>query len=75
MADSSVVSVVIPALDEAATIGDVVRRLRAAGPWREVLVVDDTGEFVLIIDADDQHPPEDALLNALASRFEHGPDR
>ncbi len=98
MADPSLVSVVIPALDEAATIAAVVTRLRAAAPWREVLVVDDgsrdgtadlargagacvvrhpytkgngaavksgvrqaAGEFVLIIDGDGQHPPEDAL--------------
>ena len=98
MADPSVVSVVIPALDEAATIGDVVARLGAAAHWREMLVIDDgsrdataeraraagacvvrhpytkgngaavksgirraSGEFVLIIDADGQHPPEDAL--------------
>lgn len=32
--------IVIPARDEAATIGDVVRAVRAAG-WRDVLVVDD----------------------------------
>jgi glycosyltransferase involved in cell wall biosynthesis len=98
LVDPSAVSVVIPALDEAATIGDVVARVRATAPWREVLVIDDgsrdgtgelartagacvvrhpytkgngaavksgirraAGEFVLIIDADGQHPPEDAL--------------
>lgn len=98
MADPSSVSVVIPALDEAATIGDVVTRLRAAAPWHEVLVIDDgshdrtgelaqsagarvirhpytkgngaavksgirqaAGEWVLIIDGDGQHPPDDAL--------------
>ena len=98
MADASAVSIVIPAFNEAASIGDVVDALRAAAPWHEVLVVDDgssdatgeraaaagaivvrhpynkgngaavksgirraTGDFVLIIDADGQHPPEDAL--------------
>lgn len=94
----------IPALDEEASIGDVVKRLRARAAWREILVVDDgsrdatadraraagaciirhpytkgngaavksgirsaTGDFVLIIDADGQHPPEDALR--LAARL------
>ena len=41
MADPSTVSVVIPAFDEAGAIGVVVQALRAAGDWREVLVVDD----------------------------------
>lgn len=41
MAESSLVSVVVPALDEAATIGVVVTRLRASASWREVIVVDD----------------------------------
>jgi glycosyltransferase involved in cell wall biosynthesis len=95
---------VIPALDEEASIGDVVKQLRARAAWREILVVDDgsrdatadraraagacvirhpytkgngaavksgirsaTGDFVLIIDADGQHPPEDALR--LAARL------
>lgn len=98
MADPSAVSVVIPALDEAPTIGEVVSRLRAAADWREIIVVDDgsgdatgeralaagatvirhpyrkgngaavktairaaSGEYVLILDADGQHRPEDAL--------------
>ncbi|MBI3047951.1 MAG: glycosyltransferase family 2 protein [Acidobacteria bacterium] len=97
MADPSSVSIVIPALNEAATIGDVVSCLRSAAPWHEVLVIDDgstdgtserardagarvvrhpytkgngaavkTGirhaaaDCVLILDADGQHPPEDA---------------
>lgn len=97
MADPTQVSVVIPALDEAGAIGDVVAQLRAAAAWHEVLVVDDgsgdrtaavadaagarvlrhpytkgngaavktgirhaTGEYVLVIDADGQHPPADA---------------
>ncbi|MBI4265527.1 MAG: glycosyltransferase family 2 protein [Acidobacteria bacterium] len=99
MADPSSVSVVIPALNEAGVIGDVVARLRASAPWREILVIDDgsldaTGEraraagarvirhpytkgngaavktgirnagseFILIVDADGQHPPEDARV-------------
>jgi glycosyltransferase involved in cell wall biosynthesis len=33
--------VVIPAFEEEAAIGDVVRRVGEAGPWLEVLVVDD----------------------------------
>jgi glycosyltransferase involved in cell wall biosynthesis len=92
------VSIVIPALNEAAAIGEVVARLRAQASWREIIVVDDgstdatgdraryagaqvirhpynkgngaavktglrhaTGEFVLIVDADGQHQPEDAV--------------
>ncbi|MBI4886006.1 MAG: glycosyltransferase family 2 protein [Acidobacteria bacterium] len=98
MADPSSVSIVIPALDEAAAVGDLVRRLRAAAAWRDVLVIDDgssdatgelaraagarvvrhpyrkgngaavktgirqsEGDFILILDADGQHAPEDAL--------------
>jgi glycosyltransferase involved in cell wall biosynthesis len=90
-------SVVIPAFNEAAVIGDVVTALARSAAWHEILVVDDgsadrtsaaaeaagarvirhpynkgngasvksgireaTGEYVLIIDADGQHPPEDA---------------
>jgi glycosyltransferase involved in cell wall biosynthesis len=97
LADPSSVSVIIPALNEADAIGDVVSRLRASAGWREVLVVDDgssdettaraeaagarvirhpynkgngaavktgirhaRGEYVLIVDADGQHQPEDA---------------
>ena len=41
MADPSAVSIVIPANDEEDAIGDVVRSLRAAAGWHEVLVVDD----------------------------------
>src|SRR5262245_9273638 len=41
LADPSAVSVVIPALDEEAAIGDVIAQLRAAASWREILVVDD----------------------------------
>src|SRR5262249_45970235 len=91
-------------MNEAGAIGTVVSSLRAAAPWREVLVVDDgstdetsararaagacvvrhpynkgngaavktgirraKGDFVLIIDADGQHPPEDA--QRLAARL------
>lgn len=98
MADPGAVSVVIPAYNEAAVIGDIVSRLGEAASWREILVIDDgsrddtaaraiaagatvirhpynkgngaavksglrraSGEFVLIIDADGQHQPEDAV--------------
>jgi len=98
MAEPGLVSIVIPAFNESASIADVVGVLRAAAPWREILVVDDgsadgtadrasaagaivirhpynkgngaavksgirhaTSDYVLIMDADGQHPPEDAL--------------
>jgi glycosyltransferase involved in cell wall biosynthesis len=91
-------SVLIPAFNEAASIGQVVAALRTTASWLEILVindasVDDTrelaeaagarvishpynkgngaavktglrearGDFVLILDADGQHPPADAL--------------
>jgi len=41
MASPDTVSIVIPAFNEADAIGDVVRELAAAAPWREILVVDD----------------------------------
>ena len=41
MADPSAISIVIPALNEEDAIGDVVSRLRAEAPWKEILVVDD----------------------------------
>jgi glycosyltransferase involved in cell wall biosynthesis len=41
MADARDVSVVIPAMNEAAAIAGVVTALAAAAPWREILVVDD----------------------------------
>jgi len=98
LADPSAVSIVIPAFNESESIAGVIDALRAAAPWREIIVVDDgssdatgeragaagatvvrhaynigngaavkngirraTGEYVLIVDADGQHPPEDAL--------------
>jgi glycosyltransferase involved in cell wall biosynthesis len=98
MATPSTTSVVIPAYNEGQVIGEVVRDLAAAGPWREIIVVDDgsldetgaaaaaagarvvrhpynkgngaavktglrtaTGEHILIVDADGQHPPHDAI--------------
>ncbi len=41
MAEPSSVSVVIPAYNEAPVIEGVVRALAEAGPWREIIVVDD----------------------------------
>jgi glycosyltransferase involved in cell wall biosynthesis len=41
MAAPDTVSIVIPAFNEAAAIGDVVRELAAAAPWKEILVIDD----------------------------------
>ena len=88
----------IPAFEEAAAIGTVVRALRAAADWREVVVIDDgsadetaraaadagarvirhpynkgngaavktgirnaAGKYLLVMDADGQHSPDDAL--------------
>jgi glycosyltransferase involved in cell wall biosynthesis len=98
-------SIIIPAMDEAHSVGRVVSDLRAAAVWQQILVVDDgssddtggraqaagaevvrhpynkgngasvktgirhaTGAFVLIIDADGQHRPADAvrLVSSLA---------
>jgi glycosyltransferase involved in cell wall biosynthesis len=104
MADPRTVSVVIPALNEAAAIAEVVRQLSGAAAWAEILVVDDgssddtaarataagarvlrhpytkgngaavktgiraaSGEYLLIMDGDGQHPPSDAVR--LASRL------
>ena len=41
MAETSSTSVVIPAFNEAATIVAVVEGVREAGPWYEILVIDD----------------------------------
>src|SRR5512134_2261078 len=41
MADPAHVSVVIPAFNEGAVIAQVVSALAAAGPWHEIIVVDD----------------------------------
>ena len=41
MADTAAVSVVIPAYNEAAAIADVVGAMGSAGPWREIIVIDD----------------------------------
>jgi glycosyltransferase involved in cell wall biosynthesis len=41
VAEPSSVSVVIPAYNEAAAIADVVSALAAAGPWHQIIVVDD----------------------------------
>jgi glycosyltransferase involved in cell wall biosynthesis len=97
MAETSAVSIVIPAFNEAESIASVIGELRAAGPWHEILVIDDGsadetasraaaagarvirhpynkgngasvksgirgagGEYVLVIDGDGQHQPEDA---------------
>ncbi len=41
MAEPASVSIVIPAYNEADAIGGVVSALAAAGPWHEIIVVDD----------------------------------
>jgi glycosyltransferase involved in cell wall biosynthesis len=97
MAAPAEVSIVLPAFNEGAVIGQVVAAIAVAGPWHEIIVVDDgskddtarlaadagatvvrhpynkgngaavksgirraSGEFVLILDGDGQHSPEDA---------------
>jgi glycosyltransferase involved in cell wall biosynthesis len=41
MAEPTAVTVIIPAFNEAESIGPVLVTLRAAAPWQEILVVDD----------------------------------
>jgi glycosyltransferase involved in cell wall biosynthesis len=41
VADTSAVSVVVPAFNEAGGISEVVSALAQAGPWHEIIVVDD----------------------------------
>ena len=41
MATPGSVSIVIPAMNEAQAIGDVIARLRTGASWREIIVVDD----------------------------------
>src|SRR5262245_32801957 len=41
MAGPETVSILIPAFNEAGAIADVIAELRAAAPWKEIIVVDD----------------------------------
>ena len=41
MAAPETVSVLIPAYNEGPVVGDVIRALREAAPWHEILLVDD----------------------------------
>ncbi len=41
MADPADVSIIIPAMNEGAVVGNVVRELAALAHWREILVIDD----------------------------------
>ena len=96
MASPDSVTIVVPAFNEGDSIGPVVRELRAAADWHEVLVIDDgssdgtgkaaedagarvirhpynkgngasvktairaaTGEWMVIVDGDGQHRPDD----------------
>ena len=60
MADPSTTSVIIPAFHEADAIADVVAALRAAGPWHEIIVVDDG--------SDDGTGPRAAAAGAIVAR-------
>ena len=97
MAAPESVSILIPAFNEGPVVADVIRALREAASWREILLVDDgssdetasaaaaagalvlrhpynkgngaavktgiraaSGEYVLVIDGDGQHKPDDA---------------
>jgi glycosyltransferase involved in cell wall biosynthesis len=41
LADPAAVSVIVPAFNEGAAVGSVVRAMADAAPWREIIVVDD----------------------------------
>jgi glycosyltransferase involved in cell wall biosynthesis len=41
VAGPTTTSIIVPALNEAGAVGDLVRALRASAPWHEVIVVDD----------------------------------
>jgi len=95
---AALTSVILPAFNEGHSIAALLPVLKAAAPWREIIVVDDgstdgtgelashagalvvrhpynkgngaavktgirraSGRFILIVDADGQHPPSDAL--------------
>jgi glycosyltransferase involved in cell wall biosynthesis len=51
VADPTVVSVVIPCMNEAGAIAGVVRDLAAAGAWREILVIDDGSTDATAVEA------------------------
>jgi glycosyltransferase involved in cell wall biosynthesis len=98
MAPPDRVSVLIPAFNEQSSIGGLIEKVKTAGDWLEILVVDDgssdgtseaaraagarvvrhpynkgngaavktavreaQGELILLMDADGQHDPQDAL--------------